>query len=255
MTEHDLRQKVVGIAQGWLGYNERNGKYRTIIDTYNGHKPLAVGYKVKYTDAWCAAFASAAFIKAGLTDIGFTECSCPRMLQLYKAKGRWMEKDSYVPSPGDLVMYDWEDSGAGDNTGAPNHVGIVVSVSGGYVKVIEGNISNAVGYRNLKVDGKFIRGYCLPDYKSKATPAHKPEIPKVEPARSFDIAFSRTWTVTATALNMRRGAGTTKGIIKVLKAGAKVRCYGYYTKNGANIWLYVKDSAGQIGFVSKQYLR
>ena len=167
MTEKELRNKVVSIAQGWLGRKESDGSHRAIVDLYNSHSPRARGYKVSYTDAWCATFASAAFIKAELTDIAPTECSCAKMIELYKKIGRWMEADSYVPSPGDLIMYDWDDNGSGDNMGAPEHGGIVVSVSGRTIRIIEGNMSNAVGYRNIAVNGKYIRGYCLPDYKSK----------------------------------------------------------------------------------------
>lgn len=167
MTEKELRQKVVNIATNWFGYKESNGSHKPIIDTYNAHTPRAAGYKVTYTDAWCATFVSAVFIKAGLTDIAPTECSCSRMIALYKKIGRWMEADSYVPSPGDLVMYDWDDSGVGDNTGDPEHVGIVFAVSGKTIRIIEGNLNNAVGFRTLSVNGKYIRGYCLPNYRSK----------------------------------------------------------------------------------------
>ena len=177
MTEQKLRQKVVSIMEGWVGWNESNGKYKKIIDIYNNHKPL--GYKVKYTDHWCATAVSAAFIKAGLEDIGFKECSCSRMIELYKKAGRWMEKDSYVPKIGDVVMYDWEDSGKGDNAGHPDHVGIVSSVTGKNITVIEGNKSENVGYRNMTVDGKYIRGYCLPDYASKATKTPKKSVEEV----------------------------------------------------------------------------
>lgn len=34
--------------------------------------------------------------------------------------------------------------------------------------IIEGNKNNSVSYRKLQVNGKFIRGYCLPDYAKKA---------------------------------------------------------------------------------------
>lgn len=169
MTEKELRAKVVSIAQGYLGCKESDGSHRKIIDIYNGHKPLARGYAVKYTDAWCATFVSACFIRAGLTDIAPTECGCGKMIALYQKLGRWDENDARVPAPGDVIMYDWQDSGAGDNTGAPDHVGIVVSVTGSSMKIIEGNKSNAVSYRTLAVNGKFIRGYCLPNYASKAT--------------------------------------------------------------------------------------
>lgn len=171
MSEIALRNKIVTIAKGWLGYGESTGKHRAIIDTYNRHTPLAQGYKVKYTDAWCATFVSAVFIRAGLTDIAPTECSCGRMIELYKKKKRWQEKDNYIPSPGDLVMYDWADGtnfAVTDNTGYPDHVGIVVAVNGDTIQVIEGNKDNTVGYRYLKKNGRYIRGYCLPDYASKA---------------------------------------------------------------------------------------
>ena len=168
MTEKELRAKVVSIAEKYLGCKESNGSHRKIIDLYNSHKPLARGYPVKYTDAWCATFVSAVFIEAGLTEIAPTECGCGAMINLYKKIGRWEENDAYVPSPGDVVMYDWQDNGVGDNTGAADHVGIVVSVSGNSIKVIEGNMSDAVGYRTLRVNGKYIRGYCLPKYSAKA---------------------------------------------------------------------------------------
>lgn len=71
--------------------------------------------------------------------------------------------------------FNLNDNGVGDNTGSADHIGIVVSVSGGVIKVIEGNKSNAVGYRDLAVNGKYIRGFVTPKYSSKAT---KEEAPK-----------------------------------------------------------------------------
>lgn len=169
MTEMQIRAKVVETAIGWLSYNEADKSHRKIIDVYNSHKPLARAYKVKYTDAWCATFVSAVSIACGLTDIMPTECSCSKMINLYKKLGRWQEADDYIPAPGDLVMYDWEDTGKGDNKGSPDHVGIVTNVGGGWMEIIEGNYSNSVKYRTLKVNEKCIRGYCVPNYASKAT--------------------------------------------------------------------------------------
>ena len=171
MTENQLRSNVVSVMKGWLGWSEANGKFKRIIDIYNDHKPLARDYKVKYTDAWCATAVSAAFIKAGLTDIGFTECSCNCMITLYKAKGRWEERDSYVPKIGDIIMYDWQDNGVGDNVGSADHVGLVTAINGTNLTVIEGNKNEAVAYRSININGKYIRGYCLPDYASKADKA------------------------------------------------------------------------------------
>ena len=256
MTEKQLREKVVKIMQSWIGYNETNGSYKRIIDIYNSHKPLARGYAVRYSDEWCATAVSAAFIQAGLTDIAPTECSCSRMIELYKAKGCWKEADSYVPKIGDVIMYDWQDNGVGENTGAPDHVGIVTALNGTSLIIIEGNKGEAVAYRAMTVNGKYIRGYCLPDYASKANAADtKPVSIKIASAKSFDRTYAKTYTVTASALNLRSGAGTDRPVIKSMPKGTKVTCYGYYTKNDATVWLYVKDQDGVLGYCSKKYLK
>lgn len=175
MTEAQVRAKVVKAFTAWLGYKESDGSYKKIIDIYNAHMPLARSYKVKYTDEWCAAAGSAAAIEAGLTDIIPTECGCGEMLQLFRDLGRWKENDGYEPQPGDYIFYDWDDKGKGDNKGYPDHVGVVASVSGDVIKVIEGNKSDAVGYRYIAVNGKYIRGFGIPDYAGKVTVNPYPE--------------------------------------------------------------------------------
>ena len=172
-------ENVIKQAKKWLGYKESNGKHKKIIDTYNAHTPLARGYKVKYTDEWCATFVSAVSIKLGYTDIIPTECSCQQMIERLKAIGCWKENENRTPNPGDIVFYDWEDNGVGDNKGTPNHVGIVEKVSDGKITVIEGNYDgtdadriDGVERRVIAVNGKYIRGYGVPKYDNPAaTPA------------------------------------------------------------------------------------
>ena len=68
-------------------------------------------------------------------------------------------------------MYYWKDGSnyaTTDCTANPNHVGIVEAVSGNTITVIEGNKGEAVARRTVAVNGRYIRGYCLPDYASKA---------------------------------------------------------------------------------------
>ena len=184
MTEKQLRQNLVSIFEGWIGLKEADGSHMKIVDIYNNHKPLARGYKVKKKDAWCATAASAAAIVAGLTDIIPTECGCGEQIKLWQQMGRWKENDGYIPQTGDYIYYDWDDTGNGDCTGWPEHVGVVVSVTGNSIKVIEGNKSDAVGYREIQVNGRYIRGYGLPDYASKAT-AEKELNPYPVPTRTI----------------------------------------------------------------------
>ena len=170
MTELDLRNKVVNVMRGWLGFSEANGKFKAIIDLYNTQRPLPRGWKMLYTNEWCAATVTAAGIAAGLGDIILGECSCSEMIKLYQAAGRWEENDAYRPEPGDIIMYYWKDGkdfATTDCTAPPNHVGIVEQVVGNTITVIEGNKGEAVARRPLAVNGRYIRGYCLPDYASK----------------------------------------------------------------------------------------
>ena len=164
LTEQQLRKKYVDYAITYLGCRESDGSHKKIIDLYNSHTPLAQGYRMKYTDAWCACFVSAMAIGAGLTDIIPLEVSCGRYITLAKQKGIWVEDDSYTPQMGDLILYDWDDTGAGDAANGADHIGIVVSVSGKTIKVIEGNNGDAVAYRTIQVNGRYIRGYVTPEY-------------------------------------------------------------------------------------------
>lgn len=162
--------KVVEQAKAWLGYNEYDGSHTKIIDIYNAQNPLPVGYKVKYTDPWCATFVSAVAVQLEYTDIIPTECSCSRMIELLKKIDSFVEDDAYVPKPGDILFYDWEDSGVGENTSSPDHVGIVEKVDGNIITIIEGNYSNSVKRRSIKVNGRYIRGYGVPKYDAEVKP-------------------------------------------------------------------------------------
>ena len=160
------RTEVVKLARSWRGFNEADGSHKKIIDIYNSYKPLPRGIPMQYNWAWCACTWSALAIKLGYTSIMPIEISCGDLIERAKTKGCWVENDGYVPKLGDAVLYDWQDSGKGDNTGWPDHVGTVdyVNQESGYFTVIEGNYSNAVKTRTVSINGKFIRGFIAPKY-------------------------------------------------------------------------------------------
>ena len=163
-SEQQLRLTLVKTAESWLGAQEEDGSHQPIIDLYNSHEPLAEGYTVTYEDSWCAVFVSAAATQTELTDIIPTECSCQRQIALFQKLQRWEEADDYLPLPGDIIYYAWDDSPIGDCTGWADHVGIVVGTWGPFIKVVEGNMDDQVGYHYILRNDPTIRGYGLPDY-------------------------------------------------------------------------------------------
>jgi hypothetical protein len=161
------RQAVISQARAWLGCNEADGSHKKIIDLYNTQRPLPRGYAVKYDDAWCATFVSAVAVSCGATDIIYPECGCGKMVALHKEHGTYVENDAYVPTVGDIIFYDWEDSGNGDDTALPDHVGFVEMVTGNTITAIEGNNRDGVRRRNIPVNGKYITGFATPKYNEE----------------------------------------------------------------------------------------
>lgn len=172
------RQAVVDLVKSWEGKKESNGTYKSIIDIYNGYKgKLPRGLKMQYDWSWCACTWSALAIKLGYTDIMPIEISCGNLIEEAKKKGIWKENDAYVAQPGDGVLYDWDDSGKGDNTGWPDHIGTIIEThkDAGYFVVMEGNYGDAVKKRTLSINGKYIRGFITPKYDNNAVSTPKKE--------------------------------------------------------------------------------
>lgn len=176
MNEENLRDpkrsrsKVVALARSWVGKKEADGSHKSIIDIYNSFKYLPRGVKMRYGWAWCACTWSALAIKLGYSDIMPIEISCGELIKKAKEMGIWVENDGYIPKPADAVLYDWDDTGIGDNVGWPDHIGTVeyVNIESGYMIVIEGNYSDSVKKRTISINGKFIRGFITPKYDEES---------------------------------------------------------------------------------------
>lgn len=106
-------------------------------------------------------------------------------------------------------MYDWNDTGKGDCTGWPDHVGIVEKVEGKRMTIIEGNLNKEVGRRTIEVDGRYIRGFICPKYSTKA------DAPK-------------TYGVATTALYLRQGPAKTYGLCGIDRRDGRGYRYNLY---------------------------
>lgn len=245
MTEQQLREKYVSTAKSFVGAVKGDAKHKQIIDTYNNHTPLPIGYKVKYTDHWCATTVSSIAIMCGLEDIIPQECSCSRQIALLKKINSWEEKDSYVPKIGDLIYYDWDDGAdyaRTDNRGAPEHVGIIVESNGKTIKVLEGNMTwkgkSVVGYRNIYVNGRYIRGFGVPNYAKKATPEPvKAPVKNTVGAKYSTSNGIHVVEVPASVFKLKMLNDTKRGVSE--KGYANANFFGAYRENGYSFTLPV----------------
>ena len=166
-TESENRKRIVNVAKSYIGTVGGSSNHADILHFFNSVKPQ--GYTAHKSDPWCAEFVSACAIRTfGKKDaIAFfpLSASCPRIVVEAKAKSIFVERDSYKPKKGDFILYDWDDSGKGDNKNSPDHVGIVEKVKDGVITVIEGNKHDKVARRTINVDGKYIRGFVTPHYE------------------------------------------------------------------------------------------
>lgn len=206
MTELELRKAYVEKAKSYLGVKQGSARHEELVEIYNSYSPLPRGHKLTKKDPWCAAFTSDCAIMLDFTDIIPVECSCNEQIKLFKALGWWEEKDSYIPTIGDLMYYDWQDSGKGDNKGSVEHVGIVADVLDDDILVIEGNKGedHIVAYRHMIVNGRYIRGFGLPNYAAKAEATCKVELPVLQYGKTGEAVKS-----VQTLLNFRMNANLT----------------------------------------------
>lgn len=214
-----IREKVVETVNSLKG----ESGHKKVLEIYNSQDPLPRSYKLQKKDPWCAATVTAVMIMNGYDEI--SECSCTMMIKKAKDLGIWVEDDAYVPQIGDIIMYDWQDKGNGDDQGTPDHVGIVIKTDKNKIVVREGNKGGTLGNRDVTVNQATIRGYITPPYETekealegelinipetKEKPEETPQ--KAESTDLYEIGKVYTINVRS-CLNVRKGAGKKYGLV------------------------------------------
>lgn len=152
-------------AEKYLGWSEPNGD-DFFISLYNQY--TGAGFPMNV--AWCGIFVTTISRLCGVgEDIVPNMADCDVGVRWYKNKGRWENSKSqggnYTPKRNDVVFYS-----SGHTQNDATHVGYVVSVSGNTMKAIEGNKSDAVGYRSISLSDPYVIGYGrVADYLSGKT--------------------------------------------------------------------------------------
>lgn len=134
-------------AKTFMGVRQGSRRHKLIVDRYNQIRHLPRGYRVKYTDNWCATFVSFVLYSCGCTK-NLYECSAERLRKKFiKAKLK-VDNDKGVKDC--IIWYDW------DNNKWADHVGIIAAVDKKYYYVIEGNKNKRVEMRTIEKSSKAI---------------------------------------------------------------------------------------------------
>ena len=146
---------MINTALKYMGLNTQ-GKL-ALMDYYNSKiYPLIDNdrkYKIQPNDNWCAMFCSVIAHKIGRTKDNFPfEVSVFYMTRNAKRMGIFTT-DLNKAQVNDLVVYDWKADGT------LNHVGILQEIGKDYIKVLEGNYSNTVKVRTVKMPNSEVYGY------------------------------------------------------------------------------------------------
>jgi hypothetical protein len=125
-----------------------------------GGEPYWSWYGFESRVSWCATFVSWCANECGYIEAGII----PKFAACQSQGIPWFEKrglykdSSYIPAPGDIIFFDWEQDGISD------HVGIVEYVESEVVHTVEGNTSNSVARRSYRLDSESVVGYGIPLY-------------------------------------------------------------------------------------------
>lgn len=177
--------KIIKVAKKYEGCRKYSDRHRKLIQIFNTVKPN--GYTAHISDPWCAegisAWAIEAYGKDNAKKYFPLSASVPDMVDKAKKLGIWKESDKTIPVIGYWVAYDWQDSGKGDNTGSPDHIGLVIKVEKNKFTVLECNkgVESKCGDRIMDINGRYIRGYITPHYNKveKSAEAERKRINKL----------------------------------------------------------------------------
>lgn len=155
-------EDVLAIARSQLGYIESEKNCFLYEDgTIRGYTRYGAWYGSPYGD-WCAMFVSFCLHYGGVENFPL-DAGCNTWAPQLQSLGLYHANDDYVPKPGDLVFFDWEQDASLD------HVGLVAQIAAdGSIVTIEGNSDNRVRHCTYPAGDPRLAAYGeLPEGKPK----------------------------------------------------------------------------------------
>lgn len=217
--------KVLQVAQSQIGYKE---------SPKNSNKTkYGKAYGIN-SQPWCAIFVWWVFTQANCPELFFggkKSAYCPTIADYYIAKKQTVSKGS--GKPGDIVLFDWNHSGASD------HIGIIEKKnSDGSYTCIEGNTSlnnnsNGGQVMRRKRYQSQISWICRPKYTETSTATVSTTTKK-----TGKLTVDGEWGQTTTTMTQKVfGVSQTGTITDQLKS-----CKKYLTAASTTSWKFISSS-------------
>lgn len=146
--------KIAGTEQYYYQWYLGNPGYED--DVWNASTP------------WCALYVSWSLVQSGQSGPGGSKwfADVDQFVDYLKTGNeeghRWKAtspESPYLPEPGDLIFFNIDGNGDTDGADDTDHMGVVISVAGGFVYTIEGNVDDFVRLQKHELDNGTIQGY------------------------------------------------------------------------------------------------
>ena len=151
---------IVSVADTQVGYKEKASNSSLDSFTANAGSANYTKYGKWYginPGAWCAMFVSWCANQAGISQTMLPKyASCDEGMKFFRNNGRFYKssayKGSYTPKAGDIFF-------TGPSQSDSTHTGIVVSVSGSTMTIIDGNSNDQVRKRTMSLTNSSLLGF------------------------------------------------------------------------------------------------
>lgn len=153
-------QSIAEVAISQVGYLEKASNSNLESFTANAGSNNYTKYGAWYGnngDDWCAQFVSWCANEVGISQTMLPKFeSCDTGMQFFKTNGRFVYSPAYggsqMPSPGDIFFQ-------GVSSTDATHVGIVISVSGTTMTIVDGNCNNQVRQHTMSINDSSLIGF------------------------------------------------------------------------------------------------
>ena len=237
-------EDLIAVAASQIGYRESESCF--VIDESgkrHGYTRYGDYYHIPYTE-WCALFAEFCLEFAHVPGNAFPRAhGSSTWVQKLRGSGLFRDRGE-IPARGDLIFFSFDDSAEA------SHVGIISSVSGDILQVIQGNANNAVMNKSYDRHDSHIVGFgdLQSAYRKVHGDAAKEQMPvQIQTGEGKGI-------ILGTNVRVREQANTNSAKLATIpQAGTEVRVLDA-VRNESEIWYQVVYEE-QTGYIRSDLIR